>query len=174
MTTAQTFDNILDILRSGEVRRWHQNPEMVDCNERNSSHQWDTVMILLYLDPNVSRDTLLYALTHDVGELIVGDLSSPFKREYPEVAQDHRTIEMAVREHILCGNSPLLTYDDATLIQTADRLAAYWRMIRHRPALRHDAEWRGMVRELRLGPHDEKARAFMQTLDAYAARVSGT
>lgn len=169
-----TFDNILDILRSGEVRRWHQNPEMVDCNERNSSHQWDTAMILLHLDPNVSRDALVYALTHDVGELIAGDLSSPFKREYPLAAHAHSKVEMAVREHILCGNSPLLTLDDATLIRTADQLAAYWRMIRHRPALRHDAEWSEMVRELTEGPHDHKVATFVQAMQAYATRVSGT
>lgn len=174
MTTTQTFENILDILRSGEVRRWHQNPEMVDCDERNSSHQWDTAMILLYLDPDVSRDTLVYALTHDVGELIAGDLSSPFKRGYPEVADNHRTIEMAVREDILCGDTPPMSLRTLTLIQTADRLAAYWRMIRHRPALRHDAEWRGMVRDMTEGSHEAKVRAFVQKLNAYAARVSGT
>ena len=169
------FENILDILRSGEVRRWHQNPEMVDCDERNSSHQWDTAMVLLYLEPNVSRDTLIYALTHDVGELIAGDLSSPFKREYPLVAHAHGEVELQCRSSIVgFDTSPVrLSPHSVSLVRAADRLAAYWRMIRHRPALRHTDEWREMVRETTKGPYDSRIVMFVQKLNEYAARVSG-
>jgi hypothetical protein len=43
-------------------------------------------MILLRLKPTISKNTLVKALTHDLGEALTGDLPSPFKHSNPKIA----------------------------------------------------------------------------------------
>jgi 5'-deoxynucleotidase YfbR-like HD superfamily hydrolase len=50
-------------------------------------------MILQYLDPNVSKEAILRALTHDVAELFTGDVPAPVKWDNPDLVEVLKRIE---------------------------------------------------------------------------------
>ncbi len=132
--------NITETLRSGYVLRWHTNPEMNHATENLAQHQWAVAMIVQWLYPDASKDLIMAALTHDVGELRAGDLSHDFKRDNPEFAEQHDIVETIFRENI-CGADPALDHDEHTLLKIADWLAAWDYMTRIRPGLRNRSDW---------------------------------
>lgn len=132
--------NIFDMLDSGRVRRWHCNPDMADCGEDNAQHQWHVAVFVLWLKPEASRELLIAALTHDTGELMTGDLPYPVKSANPEMYQMHEAIEREKRLSII--KTERLTEHEINVLKAADRLAAWDRMLRHAPGLRHRSDWR--------------------------------
>lgn len=143
--------DLYNLLRSGECRRWHSNPDMCRCDEDLAQHQWSVAMIALRLDPGLSREALIYALTHDVGEMTAGDLSYDFKRAHPDFAEAHRAFESDARDKLVSGCNDL-TAREETIIKAADWLSAYAVMIGHAPWLRWRDDWvehrRGMLAAL--------------------------
>jgi 5'-deoxynucleotidase YfbR-like HD superfamily hydrolase len=138
--------DIKRLIRSGWVRRWHSDENgMSDCGEENAEHQWTTCMIALRLDPLLSRGAIIYALTHDVGELGVGDLPHGFKRASTDIAESHKKAELRNRLAIL-GHPVAVTQTidraDLDTVKLADQIAAYAVVLRHRPHLAQSSEWR--------------------------------
>lgn len=66
-----------DPRQAGLVRRWHTvvhlSPQSV------GEHSWQLCRILLAIWPSCPAHMLIHAITHDVGELRVGDMPSPAK-----------------------------------------------------------------------------------------------
>ena len=71
---------------AGRIRRLHIKP--MNGDEQNiAAHSWGVTMILLDLFPAVSRSCLIFALRHDVPEIVTGDVPANVKWEHP-VLQD--------------------------------------------------------------------------------------
>lgn len=128
-----------DLIRSGQVRRWHMNPDMASTDENNAQHQWMVLQIVMILEPYASRDLILEAAQHDVGELRSGDLSAPFKDENPAMAQEHAWFE-AKRRAEICGVREL-SASELAVLNLADRIAAYIWMLMSKPLLAHRPHW---------------------------------
>lgn len=69
---------------AGAVRRYHTEPRLIG-GQTDAEHQWNMAALLLAVWPNAPREVLVFALFHDVGERVVGDVPFPFKRAYPEL-----------------------------------------------------------------------------------------
>lgn len=135
--------DIKRLIRSGWVRRWHSDEDgMSDCGEENAEHQWTTCMIALRLNPELSRAGIIYALTHDVGELSVGDLGHDFKVANPAIATAYAATESANR-YLILGDitPPVVTDGERKTIKLADQIAAYARVLRSKPHLRNLPKW---------------------------------
>lgn len=139
--------DITQVLRSGHVRRWHQNPDMAACGENNAEHQWNVAAILLYIEPNATREQLIAALFHDVGELKVGDKPWTMKHEFPHLAKHHAEVEASERSKMVQCEA----WDDP-VVNAADKLAALIRM--HHEGVGGDLKehWWGAMRLLPSAP----------------------
>lgn len=131
--------NISQLLNSGFCRRWHSNPDMVDRADDLAQHQWNVAMIVMYLEPNFTKRLLVEALTHDVGELVVGDLAYDFKINNPEIARLHKEGEEKARELII--SSDRLTAHETSVLKLADWLSSYWWVAKNNPNLLDREDW---------------------------------
>ncbi len=77
---------------AGRIRRLHIKP--MNGDEQNiAAHSWGVAMILLDLFPAVSRSCLIYALRHDVPEIVTGDIPANVKWEHPGLQNTLEFIE---------------------------------------------------------------------------------
>ena len=109
---------------SGSVRRWHCNPALSNSHQTNADHQGRCVLLLLALHPDPSVALIRAVASHDVGEMMVGDLPGPFKRMVPGLAQQHADHEALVRQSIF-GLEDELAPEDALWLQLLDQLDAH-------------------------------------------------
>ena len=109
---------------SGRVMRWHTNPRMSSTQDRLDGHHARVAQIILEHHPEPSAALLRAALTHDAGEMDVGDLPGDMKRQMPDVAERHALVE-AVSRDLIAGVFPDLSEIDQTWLRWADRLDAY-------------------------------------------------
>lgn len=65
------------IANASRVVRWHT--ASVLHRETLGEHHGMVAQLLLLIFPDCSKEALAYAVTHDVGELITGDIPSPTK-----------------------------------------------------------------------------------------------
>lgn len=150
--------DLYNLLRSGHVRRWHQNPDMCDCGEKNAQHQWETTLIALTIEPTLTAAEIIHALTHDAGEMRAGDLSFDFKRDNPLIASAHGEYEHGCRLELVRGLGPIRA-TAINVIKAADILAARHTMLRHEPWLRHRSEWKAQAREaIKMLDHEQCKR----------------
>ena len=109
---------------SGRVLRWHTNPRMAGTGDRLDGHHARVAQIILQFHHDPSVDLLRAALTHDAGEMDVGDIPSGMKRDMPDVAERLARVE-AVSRDTIAGTFPDLSESDQTWLRWADRLDAY-------------------------------------------------
>ena len=77
---------------AGRIRRLHIKP--MNGDEQNiAAHSWGVAMILLDLFPAVSRSCLIYALRHDVPEIVTGDVPANVKWGHPGLQDTLEWIE---------------------------------------------------------------------------------
>jgi 5'-deoxynucleotidase len=109
---------------SASVQRYHHNPVMARTGQTNGDHQGRCVLLLLALHPGPSVALLRATATHDVGELVAGDLGLPFKRAAPDLARRHARVEKDAREAIF-GDDLFLTEEDESWLRLVDRLESH-------------------------------------------------
>lgn len=126
--------------------RWHTHPRMAGTGDRLDGHHGRVAQIILQFHRNPSVDLLRAALTHDVGEMIVGDIPSGMKRDMPDVAERHARVESVSRDTI-AGAFPDLSANDETCLRWADRYDAYlW--AQHNGEDMQSKEWRLALEEI--------------------------
>lgn len=135
--------DIIKLLNSGAVRRWHTNPALVEHRQNNAEHQWNCAMLLMYLFPDSSKELIFATLTHDVGEIDVGDIPGPFKAKNPEIAVALSMAEIRSWMEILGGLIEFLeiskTYDKSLVL--VDKLDAYLFMLKKAPSEKTRNGW---------------------------------
>ena len=137
---------------SGNVRRYHANPDMAHLGQTNADHLGRCVQLLLALHPGPSVALIDAVAHHDVGELGVGDLPGPFKLMHPGIAADHAVME----DQFLCetlGRDVMrpLHVADRWWLGFVDKLEAYAFMLSHAPSERLLHGWptsRGRVLDM--------------------------
>ena len=78
--------NVAPVWLSGLVRRWHSNPDLAHTAQTNAQHQWGCAILVLHLWPD-DHELTVAALTHDVGEVGIGDVSGPAKFANPALKE---------------------------------------------------------------------------------------
>ena len=97
---------------------------MAGTGDRLDGHHARVAQIILQFHHDPSVDLLRAALTHDAGEMDVGDIPSGMKRDMPDVAERLARVE-AVSRDTIAGTFPDLSESDQTWLRWADRLDAY-------------------------------------------------
>lgn len=108
--------NIKTVMDSGDVLRFHALPKMP--KQKMSQHEWGVALLCRYLDPDVTADELMIALTHDANELITGDIPATLKWSYPEVKNLLNEIESKI--DLIPAYSSRLGFK--SILKTADYL----------------------------------------------------
>jgi 5'-deoxynucleotidase YfbR-like HD superfamily hydrolase len=80
---------------AGNVLRWHTWP--VSRNQTNAEHQWNVARIVLAINPGASRELIMEAMFHDLGEIATGDPPYPIKRENPRLKEEMDRLETDTR-----------------------------------------------------------------------------
>ena len=110
---------------SGRVMRWHTNPRMSSTQDRLDGHHGRVAQIILERHPAPSVGLLRAALTHDAGEMDVGDIPSEMKRNMPDVVERLARVEEVCRDTIAGTFPDLSESDQKTWLRWADRLDAF-------------------------------------------------
>lgn len=125
MTLAQVYV-------SGNVRRYHANPDMAHLGQTNADHQGRCVQLLLGLHASPSVELIKAVAHHDVGEMYASDLSGPFKAGHPALAEAHALIEQEYLRNMLgCDPVDGLANSDLWWLNFVDKLEAYCFMLTH-------------------------------------------
>jgi len=88
--------------RASFVRRWHTNPDLAQTVDTMAGHGGRVARIILKLWPDASAALLHWALVHDDGESVVGDVPAPAKgatviHEQERAAREQRADPRSVR-----------------------------------------------------------------------------
>ena len=116
--------NILKVLQSGEVTRYHNT--LISNKQNNSQHSWEVAIILRHIYPECSVDLLSYALTHDAAELLVGDIPAPVKRLIPGLKE---TLSRFEKEYMIVELGlpyPNFTDEEMLAVKWADILSGVY------------------------------------------------
>jgi hypothetical protein len=133
---------------SGQVMRFHANPQMNRRMQTNADHQWGCAIIALSIAPELcTQDFLVHALLHDAGERLSGDLPAPFKVANREISDLHRSVEEELRA-TLVGNLPELSVQQEWLLKIADVCEALFCILLYVPNPEAVEGWPTAVRVL--------------------------
>lgn len=134
-------DEILTKWKAGFVRRWHSNPDLCGTIDPTDGHSARVVKLALMLQPDLSRDAIIYAISHDDGECGLGDVSGLWKRNNPELAKQLQVSE-AENRATLGINLPDISEHELRIVDAADKIDAYLWMMHHNPKLAETEDWK--------------------------------
>lgn len=126
--------------RASFTRRWHTNFDLCDTNDTDAGHQGRVALLVLSLFPDASRTLLCHAITHDQGEVAVGDISYDAKRQYPKLAEISAAAEADEIKAQGFSFSPL-TDKEKRILKLCDHLDAWLWMMRHARHLAKRSDW---------------------------------
>lgn len=130
------------LFRSKNINRWGMMRNMFP--ENLSSHSWETAVLTHALALIGNRELsksydverlVLFALYHDVSEILTGDLPTPVKYYNEDIKNAYKKIEQKAEERILSllrddfridfEKLSALTPDEHKIVKSADKLCAY-------------------------------------------------
>ncbi len=94
------------ILRGGTVERFHTRPLIHKQN--NAEHQYGVVSIAALLDPEITKETLLHFLWHDIHEGQTGDIPYYSKLRWPGLKQTLNDAEAELNKQFNVLDSTIL------------------------------------------------------------------
>jgi len=131
------------------VKRWHTDPDLSDSNDSIAGHQCRVALLAVQLMPTISKEALLFALTHDLGEWFTGDISTPTKLTHPELKNMVDGIEKNGRASLGFGYiEDKLTDEEKRVLKLCDRLDAFMWRLKHLPNGNDMHEHRRIVHSL--------------------------
>lgn len=123
------------------TRRWHTNAHLRDTVDPIDGHSMRVSVLVLKLRPQISREALIYALTHDLGEYATADLNYMVKRENPLLYAEVEAMEEGKRAELGFISKAEIVPEELAIVKLADWLDAWLWMIRHLPALWRREDW---------------------------------
>lgn len=142
MSTYFPSDNkTLRAWRAGRVARWHTNPLMSGSGDFNDAHSLRVAVLALQLKPDLSREAVIHAIGHDLGEHAVGDISWDAKQQLPKDIMDAiDDVELSARASL--GFARVDKNDhDIRIVKLCDWLDAWAWMMHVQPRLGRRKDW---------------------------------
>jgi hypothetical protein len=138
----------LEAYRRGKLFRYHGNPELNWTGQSNADHTWGVVTLVLFFSEAPSRNLLIAAQCHDIGEEF--DAPGPFKRANPEFARMLEVIEHKSRIKIM-GFDPSeeLTGEELALLDFCDKLEPVLYVSTRNPSVLEGFGWPEQIEHLR-------------------------
>lgn len=138
------MNRILEAWQSSFTRRWHNNFDLANSQDPISGHQGRVAVLMLQLCPEASRNALIAALTHDLGEGSYGDMAYDLKRAEPDMAKKLSDLEADKLDDLGIG-SPPLTQHEESLLKMCDWLDAWLWMMSHARHLHRREDWQAQL-----------------------------
>lgn len=97
-----------DLRLAGHVQRYHTWPHL--RAQSVGEHTFQLLRLVLQVYPAISKEALVYIVTHDMGEIKTGDLPYPIKKDNPVLQQECDRLEVEALADLcgewsgLCGN----------------------------------------------------------------------
>jgi hypothetical protein len=108
----------IEFMRNGmNVRRYHQYTTLE--TDTVGKHSCGVALFINLISPACSKDVLLAAVSHDLGEWVLGDIPAPTKRHLPDEARAllDSIEDVALAQH---GYENALSPMDHLLLKVAD------------------------------------------------------
>lgn len=105
---------------ANKVKRFHGTPRHQE--ETVGHHSANVAAILLWLKPNISRASIVYALMHDWPELYTGDIPYPAKAKSKHLSAAVDDLEEHFWMNRLGAVPPELTESERMYLKVADML----------------------------------------------------
>lgn len=109
------------IFHAGLTTRWHANPHLAQTCDRIDGHQARVARIILAFWPDASRNVIVYALTHDDGESVTGDIPAPAGKTSEQEWLEAKSWETVWTDL----HRPDLTKREIEMLKFADKYDAY-------------------------------------------------
>lgn len=118
MVTPDVKKQFDTIFGGGRVERYHTRSTIT--TQSNAEHSFGVASIIALIDPNCSKELLLYALWHDVYEVYTGDIPASVKWRWPEIKRQLSVIEREIDEELQL--LPKISEKERALLKMADNL----------------------------------------------------
>lgn len=104
-----------------EIHRYHTWRRIRE--QSNGEHTAQVMRIMLNVWPEVPRKLLVYAVSHDMGEM-AGDIPYPFKAKNPALGEQHKRVEAGVISQ-MCDDwdyprPPVLSLDEENFFKACE------------------------------------------------------
>jgi 5'-deoxynucleotidase YfbR-like HD superfamily hydrolase len=165
----ETLENDTQIFlyrQAGNVERCHTVLHHGSYSIAN--HSWQAVMLLFALYPGTpSQNLVLAVLGHDLAEQPLGDIPSPAKHKYPELAKLFGEIEarvMTTHFPVVSRALTALTPEENAWLKGVDRLELWmWAVEQHASGNTHVSHLRERVEHyMTKDPAPEEIMAYMK------------
>lgn len=118
------------IYKGGKTKRFHTADTLTTQNV--AEHSFGVAWFVHLLNPEGRKEVILAALSHDLAEHLVGDVSSPTKRLYPELKNAVDLAENALLNNAQLNFESLLTSEEKRILKLADMFDGMMFCIRER------------------------------------------
>ena len=134
--------------QAGSVMRWHTNPALCHSGDRLDGHSARVARLIMLWHTCPSHALIRAALTHDDGEIVIGDLKGPGKRELS--ATTIAEIEDVEQKHAISiwGKPQSLDDDEKLWLTFADKTDALMWMLYYSPHQLNKLDWQQQVIKL--------------------------
>ena len=140
--------NIKKVLQSGDVVRYHNHIGM--DKQLLSTHQWGVALIMQYIYPECSKEAILEALTHDVGEYHTGDVPAPVKWRNLNIREVIENMELEFKNKLDLWWAKDIEPMGCDALKVADTLEGMWYCVQQlqngmKAARRPFRKWQGII-----------------------------
>jgi len=119
----EVLNKIAHTRAAGAVKRCHVMRILGEYN--NAMHQWNTTMLLWYLFPEKFTKLAPYCLSHNIGEVVMGDIPATVKWSLGETVNQIEKIEEETIGYLGFPTCSELEYDDLKIVKACDSLELY-------------------------------------------------
>lgn len=126
----KTMARLWYIYDGAKTKRFHTADTLT--SQTVGEHSFGVAWLVQLLDPLCRKEVVLAALSHDLAEHKVGDVSSVAKREYPSLKSTLDMAEAASLRSFNLGYEEGLSVDEKRLLKLADLMDGLMFCIRER------------------------------------------
>lgn len=130
MSNLTAYERLQFIYAGAQTKRYHTADTLTD--QTVGAHSFGVAWLVVALLPNASRHLLLAAMSHDLAEHRVGDVSSPTKRKYPALKHLVDTAESELLDYYGLNYEAELTTEERRVLKLADNMDGMMFCVRER------------------------------------------
>lgn len=130
MTGKTMYERLLFIYKGAKTKRYHTADTLT--SQTVGEHSFGVAWLVALLHTNPSRHLILAAMAHDLAEHKVGDVSSPTKRQYPELKVLIDTAETNLLNEYGLNFEYVLAPSEKRILKLADNMDGMMFCIRER------------------------------------------
>lgn len=125
-----TNERLTFIFRGGKTKRYHTEDTMTE--QTVADHSFGVAMLVELMAPECRKELILAALTHDLAEHLVGDISAPVKRANPEIKLVLDHMESTRLNRVGFNYEEKLTKEEHYILKAADYIDGMMFCVRER------------------------------------------